>query len=127
MTDKTGGITGKGFVKGDPRINRKGRPKSFDALRTLAQQVAHEAALVGGEPLVLDGHVVSVAEAILRQWAQSRNWQLQRQFMEVAFGKTPETLHVSGADGNALKVIVEYANIPYPVTDISPEPGGDST
>ena len=89
------------FTKGDPRINRKGRPKSFDALRTLAQQVAHEAALVGGEPFVLDGHVVSVAEAILRQWAQSRNWQLQRQFMEVAFGKVPDDVHVSGKDGGA--------------------------
>ena len=34
----------KPFVKGDPRINRKGRPKSFDALRSLAQEIAHEAA-----------------------------------------------------------------------------------
>ncbi len=30
------------FTKGDPRINRNGRPKSFDALRALAQEIAHE-------------------------------------------------------------------------------------
>lgn len=37
-----GGITGKGFVKGDKRINRKGRPKSFDKLRALVQEIAGE-------------------------------------------------------------------------------------
>jgi hypothetical protein len=31
----------KPFAKGDKRINRKGRPKTFDALRQLAQTIAH--------------------------------------------------------------------------------------
>lgn len=95
------------FGKGDPRINRKGRPKTFDALRTLAQQVAHEAALVGGEPLVINGHTVSVAEAILRQWAQSRNWQLQRQFIEVAFGKVPDDVHINDKEALVVRVVNE--------------------
>lgn len=85
-----GGVTGKGFVKGDPRINRKGRPKSFDALRALAQQIAHEAATKDGKPLVIEGHKVTVAEAILRTWAQSKNPQLVKSFIEIAFGKVPD-------------------------------------
>lgn len=80
------------FVKGDPRINRKGRPKTFDALRELAQQIAHEEAQANGAPIVIDGHIVTVAEAILRQWATSKNPQLQKAFVEVAFGKVPDKI-----------------------------------
>ena len=80
----------KPFVKGDPRINRKGRPKSFKALRELAQEVAHEKVKSGGNTVVIDGHSVTVAEAIIRQWAGSKNPQLQKAFIEIAYGKTPE-------------------------------------
>ena len=87
----------KPFVKGDPRINRKGRPKSFDALRELARDIAHEKAKAGGNTVVIDGHSVTVAEAILRQWAQSKNPTLQRQFIEVAFGKVPQAVDITSA------------------------------
>lgn len=90
MTDKTANL--KPFVKGDPRINRKGRPKSFDAIRELAQSISHEVAKAGGQPVIADGHVVTVAEAILRQWASSKNPQLQKAFIELAFGKVPDKL-----------------------------------
>ena len=59
-------VPGGPFRKGDPRINRKGRPKSFDGLRSLAQEIAHEAAKQGNQPVVIDGHVVTVTEAIMR-------------------------------------------------------------
>ena len=94
----------KPFVKGDPRINRKGRPKSFDALRTLAQDIAHEKAKAGGNTVVIDGHSVTVAEAILRQWAQSKNPRLQERFIEVAFGKVPQAVEVTGKDGGPIVV-----------------------
>ena len=84
----------KPFVKGDPRINRKGRPKSFDALRALAQQIAHEVAQSGGQPIIINNRKVTAAEAILRQWASSKNPQLQKAFIEIAFGKVPDNLTV---------------------------------
>ena len=85
--------TNKGrFVKGDPRINRKGRPKSFDGLRELAKQIAHEKAQSNGVDLVISGHKVTVAEAILRSWAKSKNPKLQQAFIEVAFGKVPQRI-----------------------------------
>ena len=92
---------GKPFVKGDPRINRKGRPKSFDALRELAQQIAHEEALSEKQPIVINGHVATVAEMILRQWAASKNPQLVKAFIEIAFGKVPDKVDIT-SDGKQL-------------------------
>lgn len=83
---------GKPFTKGDPRINRKGRPKSFDALRELARQIAHEKVQKAGEDVVINGRKVTVTEAILRNWATSKNYQLQKSFMEIAFGKVPDSI-----------------------------------
>lgn len=89
---------GRPFYAGDPRINRKGRPRSFDALRELAQEIAHEKATrPDGEPIIMQGHVVTVAEAILRRWASSKDPRLQMAFIEIAFGKAPQAIEVSAA------------------------------
>lgn len=90
MTDKKPGT----FSKSDPRINRKGRPRSFDALRELAQEIAHETAQANGADVVINGHKVTVAEAILRQWAMSKNPVLQKAFIEITFGKVPDNVKV---------------------------------
>ena len=89
------------FQKGDPRINRKGRPPDFDALRELAKEIAHEVATAGGSEIVINGHKVTVTEAILRQWFQSKNPQLQRAALEIAYGKVPDNMQIGG-NGDAI-------------------------
>lgn len=94
-----------GFDKRKHQINRKGRPKTFDALRALGQQIAHETATgKDGQALVISGHVATVAEAILRTWAKSGNPQLQRAFMEITFGKVPDALDIT-SKGEAIAVV----------------------
>ncbi len=94
----------KPFTKGDPRINRRGRPKDFFGLRDLAQQIAHEPATTGGVPIVIDGHIVTVTEAIMRQWAQSKDVRLVQAFVHYAYGKPPDTVEMTGKDGKAIMI-----------------------
>ena len=82
------------FVKGDKRINRKGRPKSFDAVRALAQQIAHEVTESGWTQV----------ESILRKLAQDD----PKHFLEIAFGKVPTPLQHSGGAGEPVSIRVAY-------------------
>ena len=102
----TGKVPGGPFRKGDPRINRKGRPKSFDQLRSLAQEIAHEAAKQGNQPVVIDGHAVTVTEAIMRQWAMSKDPRLQQKFIEVAYGQVPSVTRLEGQDGGPIQITI---------------------
>lgn len=89
----SGKATGRPFTKGDPRINRKGRPKSFDTLRALAQDISHEEATKkDGQPVIINNHKVTVVEAIMRQWATDP--KRQELFIAYAFGKVPQPVEV---------------------------------
>lgn len=75
-----------GLDKRKEHINRKGRPKSFDALRALAQQLAHEAVDTQ------QGKMTAV-EIILRQMAKDPKQRAL--FLEYAFGKVPQAVDVT--------------------------------
>jgi hypothetical protein len=84
-------VPGTPFTKGDPRINRKGRPKSFDTLRALTQQIANEIATANGEKIVNgDGYAVTNVEMILRQMMT----QNPERFIEIGFGKVPQPVEL---------------------------------
>ena len=105
--------TGKGtFKKGDPRINRKGRPSDFQAFRELGQQIANEVLTdKDGKPVVIEGHIVTVAEGILRKWSRSNDPKLQIAFIEVTYGKTPVVNELTGKDGGGLEILIKYADV----------------
>jgi len=71
------------FIKGDKRINRNGRPKSFDKLRALAQRISCEVKELA------DGSKQSTIEGILREWATGTDKQKQQAFIEIGYGKVP--------------------------------------
>jgi hypothetical protein len=85
-----GGITGKGFVKGDPRCYRKGRPAHYDIIRRIAQQIAWEPAIDAR------GNNTTRVELMLYRWA--RTPALQRAFVEYAFGKVPDKVESTGLE-----------------------------
>jgi hypothetical protein len=85
------------FVKGDKRINRKGRPKSFDALRKLAIKIAGEN---------LEPENITRIEAMLRVMSSSRNPADRALFLAYAYGKPKEQLDLTSG-GEAITFIVE--------------------
>lgn len=97
------------FAKGDKRINRKGRPKNFDALRRLALDVAHRQAMnPEGEPVLIDDMPITVIESVMIAWAQSGEPALQKAFVEIAYGKVPQVTELTGEGGGPVVVKVTY-------------------
>jgi|SRR5215471_4135113 len=92
------------FTKGDPRINRGGRPKSFEYFRALAQSIAAKEISDG------KGNVITVGEAILRSWARSKEPQLQRAFIEYAYGKVPDRFDPLDGLGAKTTLILHYGH-----------------
>jgi hypothetical protein len=96
-----------GFDKRPAAINRKGKPKSFDALRSLAVGMASEQAVdKAGNPILIHGNPVTNAQLVLYQWLTDKKYQ--KDFIEVAFGKVPQAIDLQ-TDGK-IELIVKYAN-----------------
>lgn len=101
----------KPFKKGDSRINRKGRPRTFDQLRSLAQKIAHEV-----DPDAKEENI-TVVENMLRKWATGKNPQLQQAFVAYAYGKVPDKQEITGKDGRDLTITVTFNEKPESLTE----------
>ena len=77
---------GKPFVKNDVRINRKGRPRTFEAFRKLAIKIAGENA---------DEEDVTRAVLMLREMSRSKNPADRALFLAYAYGKPHEQIDLN--------------------------------
>lgn len=92
------------FVKGDRRINRRGRPKSFDALRKLAQEIVNEDLADSG---------LTRLQAMLMAMSTSRNPRDRELILQYGFGKVKDELEVIGrmSDDDLRKAIAARVGI----------------
>ena len=103
----------KPFVKGDPRINRKGRPKNFDKARELAKQVAI-LKKTGTNTKTGEKFTTTPVSLIFIDWAESKDIRKQRALLEYAYGKVPDAIEIKADIKTYEKVkleVTDYAEI----------------
>ena len=101
--------TGKGgFREHKEHIWRKGTPENFNEFRSLAVAITNEEAKKDNQPIVINGHKVTVAEAVIRSWIQSGNFQKQLAVIQYAYGKVPDILQGDDKGGPiVIKVVYD--------------------
>jgi hypothetical protein len=89
----------KPFQKGsDSRRNTRGRPKTFDMLREIAQRI-------GAETIQDDnGDTIMRIEEVLRSLASSRDPQAKRIFLEYGYGKPVDKIETNLAPKTTLRL-----------------------
>ena len=102
---KPGGVTGKGFVKGDPRINHKGRPrvpKNAAELNKLLAQIAAEEITNPNT-----GEQVRRIDALLRSMFTSKAPADRQYVIDRMFGKIPQATDVTIEDKTIVVDLIE--------------------
>lgn len=90
----------KPFKKGDPKINRNGRPRRSDLFRQQALEILCEPMLIDGKPIGM-----SRLEYLLREWLNSGVFKKQLAVIQYAYGKVPNNPPFNGRDA---QIVVDW-------------------
>jgi len=92
----------KPFQKGDPRINRLGRPRKSDLIAELAKSLLEEPVETGHE-----SQTITRLESILREWLESGSFQKKLAVIQYAYGKIPLE---SDSEDRDVQIVVNWGN-----------------